>query len=125
MRAIRTILVLVAVVAVVFIGGWYLRSRNATPISGTASSQTWTPITQQSLNHGRFKDLVVYIPHGSPRGFVLLISGADGWNQRMTDMAMQLAADGAMVAGIDGAKLNANLDADPGSASSPMAISRT
>ena len=113
MRALRTILVLVVVVAVVLIGGWYLRSRNVTPISGPAAGQTWTPVTQQTLNHGRFKDLVVYIPHGSPRGFVLLISGTDGWNQRMTDMAMHIAADGAMVAGIDGAKLNANLDADP------------
>jgi type IV secretory pathway VirJ component len=113
MRALRTILVLVVVVAVILIGGWYLRSRNATPISSTATPQTWTPVTQQTMNHGRFKDLVVYMPHGSPRGFVLLLSGADGWNQRMTDMAMHLASDGAMVAGIDGARLNANLDADP------------
>lgn len=113
MRALRTILVLVVVVAIVLIGAWYLRSRTGTPISGTAAVQTWTPVTQQTLNHGRFKDLVVYIPHGSPRGFVLLLSGTDGWNQRMTDMAMHIASDGAMVAGIDGAKLNANLDADP------------
>ena len=64
MRALRTILVLVVLVVVVLIGGWYFRSRNVTPISGTVAAQTWTPVTQQTLNHGRFKDLVVYIPHG-------------------------------------------------------------
>jgi type IV secretory pathway VirJ component len=113
MPALRKILLLMVILAVVLVGGWFLRSRQAAPISSAAPTLTWTPITQQSLNHGRFKDLVVYIPHGSPRGFVLLLSGADGWNQRMTDIAMHLAADGAMVAGIDGAKFNANLEADP------------
>ncbi len=112
MRAWRKILLLVVIIAVASVGGWFLRSRPAAPIGGTAPNPTWTPITQQTLNHGRFKDVVVYIPHGSARGFVLLLSGADGWNERMSDIATHLAQDGAMVAGIDGAKFNANLEED-------------
>ena len=78
----------------------------------TPDAPTWTPVTEQKLNHGRFENFTVYTPHATPRGFVLLLSGADGWNQGMSDMARRLAQQGAMVAGIDVAQLNAKLEAD-------------
>lgn len=112
MRASRIVLCVLVIALSLAAGGWFLRSRNAAPLAGAPSTVTWTPVTRQTLNHGRFKDLTVYLPHGSPRGFVLLISGASGWNERMSAIATHLAEDGAMVAGIDGAKLHANLESD-------------
>ncbi|MDB6085499.1 MAG: type secretory pathway, VirJ component [Gammaproteobacteria bacterium] len=77
-----------------------------------ASPSAWTPISQHRLSHGRFANFTVYAPSATPKGFVLLLSGADGWNQRMSDMASRLAEQGAMVAGIDVAQLNASFEAD-------------
>ncbi len=81
-------------------------------VSHAPLEPTWTPVTEQKLNHGRFENFTVYAPHTAPRGFVLLLSGADGWNQAMSEMARRLAQQGAMVAGIDFAQLNAKLEAD-------------
>ena len=53
------------------------------------------------LNHGRFKNVVVYAPPQAPKSFVLLLSGDEGWNSTAESLAQQLAAQGAMVAGID------------------------
>lgn len=64
------------------------------------------------LSHGRFRDLLVYQPSGSPTSFVLLLSGDGGWNSTAEVMARQLVRQGAMVAGIDWAKFKANLEAD-------------
>jgi len=64
------------------------------------------------LGHGRFKDFLVYRPSGSPAGFVLLLSGDEGWNSTADAMARQLAQQGAMVAGVDWARFKANLEAD-------------
>src|ERR1700693_2649318 len=64
------------------------------------------------LSHGRFKDFLVYKPVGPPTGFVLLLSGEQGWNSTADAMARQLVQQGAMVAGVDWAKFKANLEAD-------------
>ena len=77
-----------------------------------AGTPIWTPVTEQRSSHGRFENFIVYAPHAAPKGFVLLLSGADGWNQRMSDMATRLAQQGAMVAGIDVARFDAALEAD-------------
>jgi type IV secretory pathway VirJ component len=55
---------------------------------------------------------VVYSPQGTPTSFVLFLSGDGGWNHGVVEMAQQLVQQGAMVAGIDLAKLDANLLAD-------------
>jgi type IV secretory pathway VirJ component len=44
---------------------------------------------------------------------MLLLSGAEGWDSRAAVLARRLADDGALVAGIDLPKLEANLAADP------------
>jgi len=64
------------------------------------------------LSHGRFKDFLVYRPAGPPASFVLLLSGEQGWNSTADTMARQLLQQGAMVAGIDWVKFQANLEAD-------------
>jgi type IV secretory pathway VirJ component len=53
----------------------------------------WTPITEQQLSHGRFENFTVYVPHASAKGFVLLLSGSDGWSPNLQDIATRLAAD--------------------------------
>ena len=64
------------------------------------------------LTHGRFGDFPVYRPAGTPTGFVLFLSGDDGWSATADTMARQLVHQGAMVAGIDWPKFKANLEAD-------------
>jgi type IV secretory pathway VirJ component len=64
------------------------------------------------LSHGRFKDLTVYAPAGSPASFVLLLSGDEGWNRAADALATQLTQQGAMVVGIDLPKFKAVLEAD-------------
>jgi type IV secretory pathway VirJ component len=69
-------------------------------------------VPEQKLSHGRFENVAVYAPATPPRGFVLLLSGAEGWTADMADMARQLVRQGAMVAGIDTKQLSANFEAD-------------
>ena len=78
---------------------------NAPAVPGAAPSAT-------RLTHGRFRDFPVYRPAGTPSGFVLLLSGDDGWSASADSMARQLAQHGSMVAGIDWRQFKANLEAD-------------
>ncbi len=64
------------------------------------------------LEHGRFHDVRVYQPAGTPASFALLLSGDEGWSPTADVMARQLVQRGAMVAGIDLAKFKATLSAD-------------
>ena len=69
-------------------------------------------IGEQRLSHGRFENFTVFTPHATPRGFVLMLSGAGGSSTAMSDAARGLARRGAMVVSIDLAQFNANLEAD-------------
>jgi type IV secretory pathway VirJ component len=80
----------------------------ATPTSRTDSA----PAGAEHLNHGRFQEVAIYRPAGEPKSFVLLLSGDDGWNADSAAIAEQLVRHGAMVAGIDVPKLNADFEAD-------------
>ena len=64
------------------------------------------------MSHGRFENVAVYAPAGTPTSFVLLLSGDEGWNPAAASLARMLARHGAMVAGIDLKKLTVNLEAD-------------
>jgi type IV secretory pathway VirJ component len=64
------------------------------------------------IDHGRFKEIAVYQPKGTPTSFVLLLSGDAGWNGAVTDMAQELQRHGAMVAGIDLPQFYRSLEAD-------------
>ncbi len=71
------------------------------------------PKNASRLTHGRFKDFVVYAPAAAPTSFVLFLSGQAGWDERAQSLALELVQQGAMVAGLDLPKFQANLDADP------------
>src|ERR1700689_3970099 len=60
--------------------------------------------------YGRFKDLQIYRPAGTPASLVLFLSGDEGWNATADRAARQLARQGAMVAGIDWAQFKAALE---------------
>jgi type IV secretory pathway VirJ component len=64
------------------------------------------------LTHGKFRDVAVYTPQGAPTSFALLLSGDEGWGPIADAMARQLLQQGAMVVGIDLAKLKIVLEAD-------------
>jgi type IV secretory pathway VirJ component len=67
---------------------------------------------QERISHGRFKDVALYRPGGEPKQFVLFLSGDNGWDEPVTDMAQMLTDKGAMVAGISMPQLVASLEAD-------------
>ena len=59
------------------------------------------PQPSQTFDYGRFGTVSVYRGSGAPRDVVLFLSGDGGWNQGVISMARRLAANGAVVAGID------------------------
>jgi type IV secretory pathway VirJ component len=67
---------------------------------------------QERISHGRFRDVAIYRPAGEVRQVVLFLSGDSGWTPEVSDIARQLVARGALVAGIDTPKLFAALEAD-------------
>jgi type IV secretory pathway VirJ component len=71
------------------------------------------------LNHGRFKDVMIYVPTLPATSVVLFISPDAGWNAALEPMALELVQQGAMVAGIDLPKFKAMLEADGGQCVSP------
>jgi type IV secretory pathway VirJ component len=64
------------------------------------------------LNHGRFKNVVIYTPAQAPTSFALLLSGDAGWSAKEDSLAQQLVQQGAMVAGIDTPQFKAALSMD-------------
>src|SRR5271163_2375946 len=75
--------------------------------------------TATHLNHGRFRDVVVYAPKIPAASFVLFISPDEGWNAAAEPLALKLAGQGAMVAGIDFPRFKAMLEADGAECVSP------
>ncbi|HXU46462.1 MAG TPA: AcvB/VirJ family lysyl-phosphatidylglycerol hydrolase [Thermoanaerobaculia bacterium] len=55
----------------------------------------------QTFSYGRFGQVTVYRPAGTPEGVVLFVSGDGGWNLGVVDMANHLKDWGALVVGID------------------------
>jgi type IV secretory pathway VirJ component len=88
------------------------RSSPANPVPANAPAAP-VPANASRLSHGRFRDFLVYAPVGKPSSFVLFLSGEAGWNAAAESMAQQLVQQGAMVAGIDLPKFQADLQADP------------
>ena len=111
MRSLRALLAIGLVAVIIVIGSSVIQLPDAVR---PTSAPVWTPITQQRLSHGRFENFDVYVPHASPKGFVLLLSGADGSSPELQDIAMRLAAQGAMVAELNVVQLNTALANDGG-----------
>jgi type IV secretory pathway VirJ component len=116
MRGVRTIVVLgLAAIAAAVLWRVATRAPPASPAgAGVAgfAAPSWKPLSVQTLNHGRFTNLTVVSPHATPRAVVLLLSGADGWNPGMAEIANGLAQQGAMVVGISVPELEAALETD-------------
>lgn len=53
---------------------------------------------------GRFGPVALYRPSGTPTSVVLFLSGDGGWNLGVVGMAKDMAAQGAVVAGVDTVK---------------------
>jgi type IV secretory pathway VirJ component len=83
-------------------------------LAGSGAQAASPGSSPETITHGRFKDLPVYKPAGPVKSFALLLSGAAGWDAAARVQAEALARQGTMVAGIDTAKLLANLEADKG-----------
>ncbi len=58
-------------------------------------------IPADTTAYGAFGKVVIYHPDRTPDSFVLFISGDGGWNQAVIEMAGNVVAQGAMVAGIN------------------------
>ncbi len=82
--------------------------------AGGAEDSGPRPAGVTHLSHGRFQDVTVYAPAGTPTSFVLYLSGTDGWRGALPERATALAHRGALVAGIDLPQLERDLDADGG-----------
>ncbi len=82
--------------------------------SGGASGGTGggTSGAPEIMTHGRFESVPIFRPQGEPNATVLFFSDDDGWTPRAERMARALADTGALVAGIDTARLMANYTKD-------------
>ena len=54
----------------------------------------------EPFRFGRYGTVTLYRPAGPARGVVIFFSGDGGWNRGVVDMARQLTAQGAAVAGV-------------------------
>jgi type IV secretory pathway VirJ component len=91
----------------------------AAPAALQTPARAGLAATATRLNHGRFKEVVVYMPAHAATSFALLISSDEGWNGAAEAMALALVQQGAMVAGIDLPKFKAMLEADGAQCESP------
>jgi type IV secretory pathway VirJ component len=73
----------------------------------------------ERLNHGRFDEVVVYHPTGTPTSVVLFLSGDGGWNLGVIDMAQMLVQKGAMVVGINTPRFLKVMEQDAGKCEFP------
>ena len=55
----------------------------------------------EPVHFGLFGTIHTATPSGEPKRTVVLVSDSDGWNARAEDLAVGLAADGALVFGVD------------------------
>ena len=68
----------------------------------------------ETISHGRFRKVAIFLPHGPVLHVAFLLSGDGGWNSGLAGIATRLANQGTMVAGIDTAQLYTNLEEDGG-----------
>jgi type IV secretory pathway VirJ component len=57
--------------------------------------------TPDTLRYGDFGKVLIYRPVGTPKSFVIDVSGEDGWNKETAVIAQILAQQGCLVAGVD------------------------
>jgi type IV secretory pathway VirJ component len=72
-----------------------------------------------TLAHGRFTKVAVYRPATAAKQFVLFLSGENGVSANISEAALALAHEGAMVAVINTPELLASLEGDAARCTSP------
>jgi len=101
------------IAAVVAFASFSLRAAEPAPVPAPAVAPA-----VESLSHGRFENVRIHRPIGTPKSFVLFLSGDGGWTSRerggAAAMVDALVADGAMVAAIDTPRLLSAFEADGG-----------
>ena len=90
----------------------------AAPAAAPAPADV-THVPPQHMDHGRFKDVRVFRPVGTPTSFALLLSGDGRWESDMDFMAHTLIREGALVAGIDTRQFMEELEKDGGDCTFP------
>ncbi|MFT4047952.1 MAG: AcvB/VirJ family lysyl-phosphatidylglycerol hydrolase [Solimonas sp.] len=87
-------------------------AKSAKPVAARPKEIPLAPGAEQMITHGSFEGVAMYAPRHQVKSFVMLFS--DGaWDAQDVEMAKQLTERGALVAGIDTARLAATLDALP------------
>jgi type IV secretory pathway VirJ component len=74
-----------------------------------------------SITYGPFGKIIMYHPTGKPTSVALFVSGDGGWNKGVHDMAKNIAAQGALVLGIDAKFYKKSLAKLPGKCAYPAA----
>ena len=92
---------------------------SALAIAGALQLVAGAAGAQEHVSHGRFADVTLYRPAAEVKSFVLFLSGDGGWNQGVEGMARALAAEGALVAGVDVPKFLASFSGDGASCVNP------
>ena len=92
---------------------------SALAIAGALQLVAGATGAQEHVSHGRFADVTLYRPAAEVKSFVLFLSGDGGWNQGVEGMARALAAEGALVAGVDVPKFLASFSGDGASCVNP------
>jgi len=64
------------------------------------------------LHFGRFGDIAVYRPTGTPVATAVFFSGDGGWNEGVVDMASSMASAGTLIFGVDTPKYLKAVDAE-------------
>ena len=96
-------------------------SKAPTPAAAPAAPAAVAPAVPGgpvTLSHGIFENVVIHRPEGTPKSFVLFLSGDGGWVSRdrggPAAMVQTLVASGAMVVAISTPQLISALEADGG-----------
>jgi len=92
-----------------------MKALHAVCIAGALLGAASGHAAEERISHGLFDEVTLYRPAGEPNGFVLFLSGKQGWDARSTALARGLANRGAMVAGIDTPRLLDTLEHRPDS----------
>jgi len=77
-----------------------------------AQAPAQAPADTQTVAHGLFDQVAVFLPRGEVQQVVLLLSGNDGPGETERRQARELAAQGALVALVDTPAFAARLDAE-------------
>src|SRR5579871_4422878 len=85
----------------------YANDSATPPASTRASSETTAAVhggpssSETTLIVRHFGSVTLYRPAGTPRSVAIFVSGDGGWNLGVVSMARSLAAEGAVVIGVD------------------------